>query len=64
MLARKRLVASLLRCSTGTAQRQPNRPEAQIPIVQHMRPAGSCMLGFRTLERPKSFDKAAVANVE
>ena len=63
MVARKRLVASILRRSTGTAQRQPDHPEAQIPIVQRMRPAGSCMLGFRTLKHPKSLDIAAVGQL-
>jgi hypothetical protein len=51
-------------CSAGTARRQQDHPEAQIPIAHRMRPAGSCMLGFRTLKRPKSFDKADIRRAE
>jgi hypothetical protein len=56
----KALAAPVPSRSTGSADRQLDQPKAQIPITHRVRPAGSCMLGFRTLKRPKSFDKAAV----
>lgn len=56
ILAPPALAASAPRRGNRSADPQPDQPKAQIPIAHRVRPAGSCMLGFRTLKRPKSFD--------
>jgi hypothetical protein len=51
-----RLVPASQRVRTS----RPHHPEAQFPIAQRKPPAGSSMSRFRTLKRPKSFDRAAI----